>query len=107
MRVLVVEAGPPAKGRLFEIPTLFSQQLKSTFDWDFASASPRRSWAVRRAYLPRGRVVGGTSSMNTQLYVRGHRYDYDTWKELGNDGLGLRRRPAVLHQVRGQFTRCR
>lgn len=87
VRVLVVEAGPPATGRLFEIPTLFSQQLKTTFDWDFAT-EPEEQLGGRRAYLPRGRVVGGTSSMNTQLYVRGHRYDYDTWKKLGNDGWG-------------------
>ena len=83
--VLVVEAGPPAAGRLFDIPTLFSQQLKTHFDWDFAT-EPEAQLGGRRAYLPRGRVVGGTSSMNTQLYVRGHRYDYDTWKQLGNDG---------------------
>jgi len=87
VRVLVIEAGPPATGRLFEIPTLYSQQLKTTFDWDFAS-EPEEQLGGRRAYLPRGRVVGGTSSMNTQLYVRGHRYDYETWERLGNNGWG-------------------
>ncbi|MGW5450039.1 GMC family oxidoreductase N-terminal domain-containing protein [Streptomyces asiaticus] len=42
----------------------------------------------RRIYLPRGRAIGGTSSMNTMLYVRGHRYDYDTWERMGNPGWG-------------------
>src|SRR5882757_7831674 len=87
VRVALVEAGPPAKGRLFEIPALFSQQLKTAYDWDFET-EPEAHLGGRRAYLPRGRVVGGTSSMNTMLYVRGHRYDYDTWRDLGNKGWG-------------------
>jgi choline dehydrogenase len=86
-RVAVVEAGPPAKGRLFEIPTLFSQQLKSAFDWDY-HCEPEAELGGRRAYLPRGRAVGGTSSMNTMAYVRGNRHDYDRWLELGNTGWG-------------------
>jgi choline dehydrogenase-like flavoprotein len=86
-RVAVVEAGPWARGRLFEIPALFAQQLKSAYDWDFET-EPERQLGGRRAYLPRGRVVGGTSSMNTMLYVRGHRHDYDTWRDLGNKGWG-------------------
>lgn len=85
--VAVIEAGPPARGRLFEIPALFSQQLKTAYDWDFES-EPEPRLGGRRAYLPRGRVIGGTSSMNTMLYVRGHRYDFDTWKHLGNTGWG-------------------
>ncbi|HEY0816338.1 MAG TPA: GMC family oxidoreductase N-terminal domain-containing protein [Pseudonocardia sp.] len=87
VRVAVVEAGPWARGRLFEIPSLFAQQLKTAFDWDYES-EPEEHLGGRRAYLPRGRSVGGTSSMNTMLYVRGHRYDYDTWEKLGNAGWG-------------------
>lgn len=87
VRVALVEAGPPARGRLFEIPALFSQQLKTAYDWDFQT-EPEAQLARRRIYLPRGRVVGGTSSMNTQLYVRGHRHDYDTWRDLGATGWG-------------------
>jgi choline dehydrogenase len=87
-RILVLEAGPPARGRLFEIPRLFGLQLKSTFDWDLQS-EPEPLLGNRRNYLPRGRVVGGTSSMNTQLYVRGNRADYDGWRdELGLSGWG-------------------
>ena len=87
VRVAVIEAGPPAKGRLFEVPALFSRQLKTAFDWDF-STEPEPALGRRRAYLPRGRVVGGTSSMNTMLYVRGNPYDYDTWREFGNKTWG-------------------
>jgi choline dehydrogenase len=84
-RVALVEAGPPATGRLFEVPTLFSQQLKSAFDWDYAT-EPEAELGGRRAYLPRGRAVGGTSSMNTMVYIRGNRFDYDSWAELGIEG---------------------
>jgi choline dehydrogenase-like flavoprotein len=84
-RVAVVEAGPPASGRLFEIPTLFSQQLKSAFDWDYQT-EPEPKLGGRRTNLPRGRAVGGTSSMNTMAYVRGNRWDYDNWNALGNEG---------------------
>jgi choline dehydrogenase-like flavoprotein len=86
-RVALIEAGPPAAGRLFEVPALFSQQLKSAFDWDYQS-EPEPGLGGRRAYLPRGRAMGGTSSMNTMLYVRGHRSDYDRWRDLGNPGWG-------------------
>jgi choline dehydrogenase len=84
-RVAVVEAGPPSSGRLFEIPALFSRQLKSFYDWDFET-DPEPELDGRRKYLPRGRVVGGTSAMNTMLYVRGNRADYDRWAELGATG---------------------
>ena len=86
--VAVIEAGPPARGRLFEIPRLFGLQLKTTFDWDLQT-EPEPALRGRRCYLPRGRVLGGTSSMNTQLYVRGNRADYDSWRDdLGLTGWG-------------------
>ncbi|MBS1861625.1 MAG: GMC family oxidoreductase N-terminal domain-containing protein [Actinobacteria bacterium] len=83
--VALVEAGPPADGDLFDLPARFARQLKSFYDWDFQS-EPEPQLGGRRAYLPRGRVVGGTSSMNTMLYVRGNRVDYDRWPALGAPG---------------------
>jgi choline dehydrogenase-like flavoprotein len=83
--VAIVEAGPPSAGRLFEIPALFSRQLKSFYDWDFET-DPEPELEGRRKYLPRGRVVGGSSAMNTMLYVRGNRADYDNWQRLGATG---------------------
>jgi choline dehydrogenase len=83
--VLLVEAGLPAKGRLFDVPTLFSQQLKTAFDWDYETER-EPGFGGRRAYLPRGKSVGGTSSMKPQLYVRGHRHDFDSWCAMDNAG---------------------
>lgn len=87
VRVALVEAGPPAVGELFAEPARFSRQLKSFYDWDFQT-EPEPWLGGRRAYLPRGRVVGGTSAMNTMLYVRGNRVDFDRWVELGATGWG-------------------
>jgi choline dehydrogenase len=84
-RVAVIEAGPPSSGRLFQIPGLFARQLKSFYDWDFET-EPEPWLGRRRAYLPRGRVVGGSSAINTMLYVRGNRADYDHWAEVGATG---------------------
>jgi choline dehydrogenase len=86
-RVAVIEAGPPSAGRLFEVPALFARQLKSAYDWDFQT-EPEPALGGRRNYLPRGRVVGGTSAMNTMVYVRGNAADYDGWAALGATGWG-------------------
>jgi choline dehydrogenase-like flavoprotein len=87
--VALVEAGPPSNHRLFEIPALFSRQLKSLYDWDFQT-EPEPELNGRRAYLPRGRSVGGTSAMNTMVYVRGNPADYDEWERLGATGWSYR-----------------
>ena len=87
LRVALVEAGPPAAGDLFDLPSSFSRQLKSFYDWDFQS-EPEPHLGGRRTYLPRGRVVGGTSAMNTMLYVRGNPADYDGWRDRGATGWG-------------------
>lgn len=85
--VAVLEAGSESNGRIWDIPRLFALQFKTTFDWDFQS-EPEPSLGNRRSYLPRGRVIGGTSAMNNQLYVRGARSDYDGWRDLGLPGWG-------------------
>jgi choline dehydrogenase-like flavoprotein len=83
--VALVEAGPPSIGRLFEIPRLHTLQYKTSHDWDFATER-EPGLGGRRAYLPRGRGVGGTGAMNSMLYVRGNPADYDGWRDAGADG---------------------
>jgi choline dehydrogenase-like flavoprotein len=85
--VALIEAGPSDHHSIFRIPAKFWQQQKSSFDWDFET-EPEADLGGRRAYLPRGRVLGGTSSMNTMLYVRGSASDYDEWAARGCEGWG-------------------
>jgi choline dehydrogenase len=83
--VLLVEAGPPDTSDLIHIPAAFSALFRTQQDWDHLSA-----WEPeclnRRIYLPRGRMLGGSSSMNAMIYIRGNRADYDEWAALGATG---------------------
>ncbi|HYH90924.1 MAG TPA: GMC family oxidoreductase N-terminal domain-containing protein, partial [Solirubrobacteraceae bacterium] len=85
--VCLVEAGPPDTEEGLHIPVAFSQLYKTPFDWDFES-EPEPALDGRNVYLPRGRVLGGSSSLNAMIYIRGNRRDYDEWRDLGNAGWG-------------------
>ena len=85
LEVALVEAGPSDSNPAIQVPARFWEQQKSTLDWDFES-EPEPALNGRRTYLPRGRVLGGTSSMNTMLYVRGAPEDYDSWARAGCEG---------------------
>jgi choline dehydrogenase-like flavoprotein len=84
-RVALIEAGRSDSSRIFKLPALFALQQKTSYDWDFLT-EPEPSLGRRRAYLPRGRVLGGTSSMNTMVYIRGSHRDYDKWASMGCQG---------------------
>ena len=85
LEVALIEAGPTDSDPAIQVPARFWEQQKSTLDWDFES-EPEPALGGRRTYLPRGRVLGGTSSMNTMLYVRGAAADYDSWARAGCEG---------------------
>jgi choline dehydrogenase-like flavoprotein len=85
VKVGVIEAGPPDDDPAIHMPLASPQLWKSRFDWDFTS-EPEPGLAARRTYLPRGRVLGGSSSLNVMVYIRGNRVDYDEWAAMGLDG---------------------
>jgi len=87
VRVAVIEAGPPDNDPEIHIPFAFGALLKSHVDWDLVT-EPEPQLGDRRVYLPRGRVVGGSSSLNAMIYIRGNRLDYDEWAADGFDGWG-------------------
>jgi choline dehydrogenase-like flavoprotein len=87
VQVLLLEAGPPDTAQEVHIPAAFGQLFKTQYDWDLVS-EPDPGLDDRRTYLPRGRMLGGSSSMNAMVYIRGHRADYDEWRDLGHAGWG-------------------
>jgi choline dehydrogenase len=85
--VALVEAGPADTADQIHIPAAFPHLFKSSWDWDLDS-EPEPQLNNRRAYLPRGKALGGSSSMNAMIYIRGNRADYDSWATDGADGWG-------------------
>ena len=80
-----------------KIPAAFAKQFHTKLDWDFAT-EPEPHCDGRSLYIPRGKALGGSSSMNAMLYVRGRPLDYDLWEARGRRGLGLGGRAALLPQ---------
>jgi choline dehydrogenase len=87
VRVLLVEAGPPDTADFIHIPAAFSALFRTQHDWDHMTGWEPGA-ANRRIYLPRGRMLGGSSSLNAMIYVRGNPLDYDAWRDAGCTGWG-------------------
>ncbi|MFL6089635.1 MAG: GMC family oxidoreductase [Aeromicrobium sp.] len=83
--VALIEAGPPDTADEIHIPAAFGALFKSSWDWDL-DTEPEPSLNNRRAYLPRGKMLGGSSSMNAMIYIRGAHADYDEWAADGAIG---------------------
>jgi choline dehydrogenase-like flavoprotein len=87
VRVLLLEAGDRDTRREIAIPAAFSKLFKTRDDWDY-STEPEDGCDGRAMYWPRGRVLGGCSSINAMIYIRGARADYDAWRDAGCVGWG-------------------
>ena len=85
-RVLLLEAGPADKSFWIHLPIGYGKTMWSkTYNWCFET-DPDPNMNGRRIYWPRGKTLGGSSSINGLIYIRGQREDYDHWAELGNKG---------------------
>ncbi len=84
VQVLLVEAGPPDTADFIHIPAAFSALFRTQHDWDHMTGWEPGAHG-RRIYLPRGRMLGGSSSLNAMIYIRGNPLDYDEW---GLEGWG-------------------
>ena len=82
VQVLLLEAGPPDTADFIHIPAAFSALFRSQNDWDLGTGY-EPGLDDRRVYLPRGKTLGGSSSLNAMIYIRGNPADYDEWSELG------------------------
>jgi len=84
--VCLLEAGGPDKGVLIHAPIGVAAMLPTKINnWAFETI-PQKGLNDRKGYQPRGKTLGGSSSTNAMLYVRGNKWDYDHWSELGNKG---------------------
>jgi choline dehydrogenase len=84
-RVLLLEAGGEDDAAAIRTPALFSQLQDSPYDWSDRTL-PQPQMQGRRIYIPQGKVLGGSSSINYMIYIRGNCADYDHWASLGNTG---------------------
>ena len=85
--VLLLEAGGPDARQEIHIPITFSKLFKGEEDWAYMT-EPEPHLNNRSLYWPRGKVLGGSSSLNAMIYIRGNRHDYDEWQAAGNAGWG-------------------
>ncbi|MFD0207218.1 MULTISPECIES: GMC family oxidoreductase [Saccharothrix] len=82
VKVLLVEAGPADTSQNVHVPSAFGRLFRTRLDWDL-DTHDEPNLNGRRIYLPRGRVLGGSSSINAMIYIRGNRADYDGWGQPG------------------------
>ncbi|MEO9685395.1 MAG: choline dehydrogenase [Tateyamaria sp.] len=84
--VLIIEHGGTDAGPLIQMPAALSYPMNmARYDWGYQS-EPEPHLGGRRLACPRGKVIGGSSSINGMVYVRGHAMDYDHWADAGADG---------------------
>ncbi|MFZ1429543.1 MAG: choline dehydrogenase [Geminicoccaceae bacterium] len=86
VRVLLLEAGPSDRGWKVAMPAALTYNLMNDrLNW-YYTTEPQQHMDGRKLYWPRGRVLGGSSSLNAMVYIRGHALDYDRWTEEGAAG---------------------
>lgn len=88
-KVLLLEAGGPDNNKYINIPTAFYKLFRTQFDWGYYSTA-QDALLGRRIFMPRGKVLGGSSSINAMIYIRGNKEDYNEWEALGNPGWGFK-----------------
>ncbi len=85
-RVLLLEAGPRDWNPFIHMPAGLAKLVHfKSLNWNYQT-EPEAELKQRRLYWPRGKVLGGSSSINAMCFVRGHRSDYNDWAEAGNPG---------------------
>lgn len=86
VNVLLLEAGPRDRGWKIHMPAALTYNLcDDKYNW-YYHTEPQAHLNNRVMYWPRGRVLGGSSSLNAMVYIRGHAFDYDRWQEEGAEG---------------------
>ena len=105
VRVCLLEAGPKDWNPLIHWPAGILWMMRSPWlNWNY-STEPEKNLKGRSLFWPRGKTLGGSSSSNAMIYIRGHQKDYDHWESLGNKGWGFKDMLSYFkksqHQERG------
>lgn len=98
VRVVVLEAGPEDEDKFVHIPAAFAKLFRSGLDWDYLT-EPQKELSGRQIYWPRGKVLGGSSSMNAMMWVRGFSADYDEWANLSGQEWDFRHAVACFDRI--------
>ncbi|NUP50037.1 MAG: glucose-methanol-choline oxidoreductase [Catenulispora sp.] len=97
-RVALLEAGPADRHPLIHIPAGFSELFESKVDWAYRTV-PQARLGGRRIYWPRGRMLGGCSSINAMMWVRGYAADYEEWGKAAGPAWGPEEVFATLRRI--------
>lgn len=103
VRVLLLEAGGSDRRREVSIPAAFKNLFRTECDWAYET-QVQPACAGRALYWPRGKMVGGCSSMNAMIYMRGHAADYDAWAKDGNDGWSAAQLEPYVRRARERMS---
>jgi choline dehydrogenase len=87
VEVLLLEAGGRDLNPLIHIPIGFTKLTTPDVNWGYSTV-PQPQMNEREMWYPQGRTLGGSTSINAMIYIRGQRLDYDEWESLGNEGWG-------------------
>jgi choline dehydrogenase-like flavoprotein len=88
VKVLLLEAGPPDDADEIRAPAALNRLFQTNYDWNYGTVPQHRAGG-RTVYWPRGKTLGGSSSINAMIYIRGNRHDFQTWRdEHGCAGWG-------------------
>jgi choline dehydrogenase len=85
IRVFLLEAGTASEPLFARIPAAFSKLFRSRHDWAYET-EPEPELEQRRLFIPRGKLLGGSSAINAMIYIRGNPADFDAWARLGAKG---------------------
>ena len=97
-RVVVLEAGGKDTDRRIKMPVTWTQLFRSPIDWDYLT-EPQPELNGRRVYWPRGKTLGGSSSMNAMFWIRGFAADYDEWAEHAGEQWSFNRIVKYFKQI--------
>lgn len=96
--VLLFEAGPPDRALELHVPAAFSKLFRGPYDWNYDTV-PQPELEGRTVYWPRGRTLGGSSSLNAMMWIRGFAADYDAWAESAGERWSWEALQPYFHRV--------